>query len=244
MRRHGGLAAAAMAAAGAMVAAASVPLFLAGCGGAGVASPGGGPGVDPGAAPAPTSARERLATPHAFALATGVSNALTLRVGTSATSVAVAHAVAVLDGSGVVHAEADGALVVDALDGAFDDVTLGPDEVPPDGLVMTGLSLRLDDPALAMAHWDDAGAEAWAEPTATLVLEWAALTADGTLVPLMPQTLAVPVALHVWGGEDGLLRTDLSGYLDGTFWSWGELVQMSDLAFDLHGVEVDPPAAE
>ena len=141
-------------------------------------------------------------------------------------------AIEVAEASADIRTGSDGAVSIDDLRMRFAGVPLG------DGvgaLELADVELTLVRPVeLEGAVWDGVGLLAAAEGQIDLDLHWALAAGDDQL-PLAPQTIT-GVALRV-----GLRRrgerwtTTLVLTRDGPAWSWGELIELSDLRIDVHG---------
>jgi hypothetical protein len=134
-------------------------------------------------------------------------------------------------------ASAAGDLIVDRIDVTFDDIVLTPSELPPNGLTLTGISVRLAHPALAVATWygDDV---AEAEATVDVDFDWAILAPDGDLLPLGTQHVTgVDARFDVSSDAEGRVLVTIGAARDGQFWDWGGLVELSDLRLTLASSE-------
>jgi len=199
------------------------------------------PGMPGTAGPsAPANLHEKLAAGAAFDVsAHGSTVSLTARLVAEGDPLPP-RALPVLGGSVALHTDAGGQLVVDTLEVAFDDVVLTGEEFPPDGLHLTGMSVALDAPAACEPFWSEAGDSVVASPRASVVLAWAIVAPDGTLVPLAPQSFTdVPLDLAVETTWDGTLSLALTGGAAGTFWSWGGIAELSDLTFDVEAATAE-----
>jgi hypothetical protein len=183
---------------------------------------------------APASLHEQLAAGASFDVsAHGSTVSLTARLVAEGDALPP-RALPVIGGSVALRSDADGRLVVDTLDVAFDDVVLTGEEFPPDGLHLTGMRVTLDAPAACEPFWSESGDTVVATPRGEMVLEWAIVAPDGTLVPLAPQHFSdVPLDFVVERTERGTLSLALTGGAAGTFWSWGGIAELSDLTFDV-----------
>jgi hypothetical protein len=124
-------------------------------------------------------------------------------------------------------------LSMDGLALAFGDYVVN-DGTLLDGTHLTDVFVKLAEPADADADWTWTGDAAFATVEVDLELSWSLVTKDGKVVPLAPQTLhAVPLALSVWRDDSGHLSAEITGGVDGKFWSLSDLASMSDLRVDL-----------
>jgi hypothetical protein len=126
---------------------------------------------------------------------------------------------------------AEGLLVVDELAIEADDVVIGADVVPPDGVHLTGLRATLQstaalDPVVS-------GDRLTGIARLDLTVDWAMIV-DGEVHALAPLRLGeLPFSLEVERTPAGLTAR-LVAFRDGQFWSFADLWQLADLTLDLH----------
>ena len=138
-----------------------------------------------------------------------------------------------LAGATTLRAEGDGTLVLSDLSVAVDDVILHHDLLPPEGLHLMNIEARLDADMPARTTWVNED-ELHAETHGDLVIDWAVMNAQGEPAPLAPQPVrAVPFEIQVERDEKAEIETTLSGRMEGTFWSWADYIELSDLEFSL-----------
>jgi len=107
-------------------------------------------------------------------------------------------------------------------------------EEPLGTLELRDIKVRLDKPVSADAHWNTDRSAGSASMKLDLLLEWKMVTKAGKVVPLATQRLDdahVDVGVHV--DEDGQLTAEFAGGKEGTVLAWSELVELSNLAFDI-----------
>jgi hypothetical protein len=189
---------------------------------------------DPAEGPAPI--RERLVRPAVLDLAGGHAAAV-LAVERSGALTDVD--LPVVGGSLSLRADATGDLVLDELEIAFDELAIPPSALPPSGLVFEGVRAVADGPTPLVAAWSEDGRRAIGEGAVDLVVHWAVRLESGELSPLAPQRIpAVPVWVRASLDDAGALAADVQLARDGTFWRWGTLVSLADLALALRGAEI------
>ena len=138
-----------------------------------------------------------------------------------------------LRGTTAMRAEDDGTVVISDLSVAVDDVILHHELLPDEGLHLMNIEARLDADMPARTTWvsDD---ELHGETRGDLVIDWAVLTADGNAARLAPQPVrAVPFAVQVLRDDRAEIEASLIGRMEGTFWSWADYLELSDLEFSL-----------
>lgn len=183
--------------------------------------------------------RERLAAPTQFVVADQPG-------GSSASVVAIALG----DGqTAAVELSVVGGLVTLSLDSQnrvvfhellvdTDDVLVSPVLVPPDGLMLTDLTVELAEPAtVQLGSWSDDEVAAGAE--LAVDVKWAVQVDHGVvdLAPIRLDDLAFDVSVE--SDESGRLAARLTASQPGTFWSWAGIFELHDLEIDLVAA-VDP----
>ncbi len=186
----------------------------------------------------PATTRERLATPRQLEIMPGdgvVSVAATRHTDTIETG---QIDMTILGGDLEVSAQPGGELVIHRLLVVLDDVVLSETELPPNGITLTGISLRLAEPAIAQATWQSDGDVAAAEASLDLDFDWAVLGDDGTPLPLGVQHIgAVDVTLDVASDAEGRVAVTLRAARDGELWDWAGIVELADLRVSLASIE-------
>jgi len=184
---------------------------------------------------APSTVRERLATP----------TRLLVTVGSSAGAITVGHhgddgtwqtsrvALPIESGALTATVDRDGRVVVT-------DFSLGLAPLALPGQVDTQLThvhLALSAPATAETSWrDDDSASATA--ALALALSWE-LTVDGASSPLGDQAFpAVPLALAL-AGDGAAVEGAVTIAAPGKLWSWASLVELDDLSLTLAASTTD-----
>jgi hypothetical protein len=191
--------------------------------------------VDPHSPPA---LADELAAPRVFDLATGDSaigaRALALRADRES-------AIDLEIRSGALEVQAAGdRLVLADLEVAVADVAIPPDILPPSGVILTDLALRLGESASAEAEWTADGRRAEAAIEIDLVISWSMIR-DGVVYPLADVRIrAIPIYLVV-EREGGALTVSLSADREGPFWSWASTFEMRDLRLELLATSEGPP---
>jgi hypothetical protein len=178
----------------------------------------------------PPELGDELAAPRAFALAAGDSaigaRAIALRADRES-----AIDLEIISGDLAVQAAGD-RLVLTDLDVAIADVAIPDDILPPSGVVLTDLAVRLGDSASAEAEWTADGRRVEAALEIDLVISWSMIR-DGVTYPLADVRIAaIPIYLVVEQGGDAL-AVSLSADRDGAFWSWASTFEMRDLTLEL-----------
>lgn len=154
-----------------------------------------------------------------------------------------AHAVALRDDrenpvefgvlAGDIEVQSDGGrLGLTGLEISLADVSIPAEILPPRGLELTDLHVRLETGASAEAEWtaDDQRVEVALE--VGLGASWA-MVRDGAVHPLADLHVAdVPVYLVI-ERDGGGLRASLSADRRGRFWSWAETFELRDLRAEL-----------
>ena len=128
----------------------------------------------------------------------------------------------------------DGALGITHIHVELADVTIPATVLPPNGLVLTDMSIDLGSAASAEAEWTTDGRRVDATIDVDLTVEWAMLR-DGESYPLADvRVIDLPIAVAVTRDGD---RLDLSLAADrsGPFWSWAETFELRDLQLELAG---------
>lgn len=144
-------------------------------------------------------------------------------------------------GEAVIATTPEGDVVIDELAIELDDVVIGPEDLPPIGLRLTDLRVRLDDQAWCdHVAWTPERDSCYAEAPATLVLEWALVAPSGAVYPLQPQKLdGFTLYTNAYADERGVLRVDVMGVATGAAWSWAGIVELTDVMFVTHGYAID-----
>jgi hypothetical protein len=143
----------------------------------------------------------------------------------------------VLGGTVALRAWPDGRLEVEDLRVDLDDVVLDEYEFPPNGVHLTGITLTLRDVGEADAKWIDEGAQLEAKGQVDLLLDWAAVNDNGSVLPLgTQQVTAVTVEVEVSTTADGKALVKLHGRRHGEFVEATGLFAISDLGLELRAV--------
>ena len=143
-----------------------------------------------------------------------------------------------------------GALVVRALDEErlklksmeleLDERSLGADTFPPRGMTLRNVHLQLAGETSADAQWSSGESEGHARLEGTLLLDWSVLLDAGSEWPLAQQEFAgVPLDVQVGTDAQNNLIVELSAAIDGPVWSWGGVVEVSNLRLYLPAIEED-----
>jgi len=133
------------------------------------------------------------------------------------------------------RADDSGALVVDQLTFDVGNVTVGKEAVPPDGITLTEIQVRLARPVqIDRTDWSDDGSFASGEVSMDLLLDWAILGGRDQVFPLATQHInGVPARISVGLGDDGMVTATLDAETGGVFWSWAGIIELSDLHLEL-----------
>jgi hypothetical protein len=142
-----------------------------------------------------------------------------------------------LGGEIAVQAQPDGRITVVAAELMVGDVHLSALSVPPAGLELTGVVIRLPY-ITADAKWTEDGSGAAASARTELLLDWALLSRPGEIHPMATQHIRdVPFSLEVVTAKDGTLHAALHASREGIFFTWTGLFELADLTIDLEAVE-------
>lgn len=182
--------------------------------------------------PGQSDLAERLSTPVSFGIVASEDGsfarvtAVTLRDGEE-------HEVEVSIESGSLGLSLDDAqLRVGELEITAADVAVGPGVMPPDGAVLTGISVGLAAPMTA-ALASTTGTAAVTAGGLPVDLRWA-VELDHGVVDLAPIRLPeLPFELSLELGDDGEIAARLTASQPGAFWSWAGIFELRDLELDL-----------
>lgn len=137
---------------------------------------------------------------------------------------------------GLVDIRADdaGDVVIHAFSFGLEDVTVGPDLLPPDGLELREMDIRMEYPVVASPEWTATTASA--EIPMHITADWSAVF-NGNVYPLRSIELPQLVVQADLSLVDGVVSAQVSASRVGTFWGWADRFEMADLV-----VEVDAAA--
>jgi hypothetical protein len=153
---------------------------------------------------------------------------------------AVRASLAVLGGDAAASVAADGEVRVERLRFDVDDIVMRPETLPPDGLHLTGVRLALDTLVDVRTQWTNRDNDATIQGEASLLLDWAVKASDGRVLPLATQHLPpLPFTASLRRSASGTLAANVGTVATGVFWTWGDILELSDLAVDL-SAEEDP----
>ena len=180
--------------------------------------------------PGPTSTRERLAGGQELALA-AEGSVVEFDTFIDYPGGGLTHATVAIRGGHLRLRAADGgALVVEAAALDVEDMLVKGGPLPPEGLRLTGVSASVSGEVTVAARWSEDGAEATAEATIDLLVDWALALGAADPIPLAQVRLHdLPLALRVGADAAGHLTAALDASGSGVFWQWASLVQVSDL---------------
>ena len=176
--------------------------------------------------------RELLAEPVAFAVADreGGSSARVTAVSLSDGETALVE-LSVVGGVVTLSLDDEGRVRFHDLLVDTEDVMVSPNVVPPDGLLLTDLTVELAEPAVVQLGpvGDDqlaAGADL------SIDVRWAVEVEHGTvdLAPIRLPDLAFDFSV---ADQDGQLVAHLGAAHVGAFWSWAGIFELRDLELDL-----------
>lgn len=182
----------------------------------------------------PTTARAYLTRPYTFR----VAHTSTAEVTAKRLYLAAAEETTTLPmvgGEVTVQAQPGGHLVLTAMRLDLGDIRLAPESVPPNGLELKAVSLRLRAQTSADIEWasDDT---ANASTETDLVLDWSLVGVAGTAVPLASQAIThVPFEITIDTRPGGALWLNVHAERGGIFWEWLGL-QLSDLRINLEAI--------
>lgn len=193
-------------------------------------------GDDDPVVPPQRTAWARLSHPHSFAIAStqpeGGSIARAKGIVNRDIPEVTDVDLNILGGDVTLWATPEGYLVVERLSVDFDDVEVGADVLPPDGVELTGMQARIDFPAVA--YPDSTGDHVTAVVNLDLFTDWA-IRLDGQVYPMSPVRLDnVPVSIEVYQSGDQL-KARFVALREGVFWSWADHFELSELMVDLVG---------
>jgi hypothetical protein len=189
-------------------------------------------------APNPPTLRGHLATPRGMSLPAGGTVQLKAERKYDGAQVAT-PALPVEIGRLAMRAEYSGALVIDQLTFDVANITVGREAIPPDGVTLTDIQVRLAHPVtIDRTVWSDDGSFASGDVRFDLLLDWAILGGSDQVFPLATQHIeGVPARLSVGLGDDGIVTATLDAETGGVFWSWAGIIELSDLHLVLQAVE-------
>jgi hypothetical protein len=132
-----------------------------------------------------------------------------------------------------VRADRDGNLVVNAVEFDLEDIQISPEMLPPDGLMLRELHVRLDYPASAPFEWRSDNT-ASGEVSLHVTVDWSAEFGEQRKV--YPLRSIEFEDLRVHGDlafQDGHVVVHASAAQDGTFWEWAQMFELTDLVLEL-----------
>lgn len=137
--------------------------------------------------------------------------------------------------TGEIELMADGgALGITDIDVDLADVTIPETVLPPNGLVLTDMSVDLEAVSSAEAEWTTDGRRVDATIEVDLTVQWAMLR-DGESHPLADVHVSgLPISVAVTRDGD-LLDLSLAADRSGAFWSWAQTFELRDLELALAG---------
>jgi hypothetical protein len=193
-----------------------------------------------GESPGQGDLRDQLAQPRSFTIADGAggsrASVMAVAVGDGETA-----AVDLPIAGGVVTLSLDDQDQVRFHDLLVDsgDVAVSPVVVPPDGLVLTDLTMELAAP-VSVQVGSTAGDELAAGAELSINVKWAVEVDHGVveLAPIRLPDLAFDLSLE--SDASGGLAAHLTASRAGRFWSWAGIFELHDLELDLVAVAADP----
>jgi hypothetical protein len=136
-----------------------------------------------------------------------------------------------------VQAQPDGRLTIVSAELLVGDIHMSAESVPPNGLDLTAIVLRVPY-VTADATWTSDGSAAAAKASTELVLDWSLRSEPEKVHPMATQHIRdVPVTLDVVAGKDGRLRAVLNASRPGIFFTWTGLFELSDLELSFDATE-------
>jgi hypothetical protein len=136
-----------------------------------------------------------------------------------------------------VQAQPDGRITIVSAELSVGDIHMSNESVPPNGLDLTQIFLRLPY-VTADATWTADGSAALAKTQAELVLDWSLESKPGEIHPMATQHIReVPITLDVVADNDGRLVASLSATRPGIFFTWTGLFALSDLELTVDALE-------
>jgi hypothetical protein len=140
-----------------------------------------------------------------------------------------------LQGATSLRADRDGSVVIEDISLGVDDVVLYHELLPPEGLRLMNIQAHLDGDMETRTTWTGDN-ELRAETVGTLVVTWAIMNHEGQPAPLAAQPLeGIPFSLLVDRDSNGDVDVTLTGAVPGSFWTWADYIELSDLDFSLAG---------
>jgi hypothetical protein len=190
-------------------------------------------GEPAGEKPVDLDLRERLAAPTTFAVAdqTGGSRASLMAVALSDGQTAAVE-LSVVGGLMTLSLDAQDRVVFHELLVDTEDVMVSAAVVPPEGLMLTDLTVELAEPAsVQLGSWSDDQVAAGAE--LAVDVKWAVEVDHGVvdLAPIRLTELAFDVSVQI--DESGRVAARMSASQPGVFWSWAGIFELHDLDIDL-----------
>jgi len=139
----------------------------------------------------------------------------------------------IVDGRVDLIAQPSGEIVVHEFELDLGDVTVSADFLPPNGLELRELKVRMDYPVVAEPEWSEDGTAASGDVMMSITADWSAVFNDNvySLRSIVLPELLVHAHLALSGNT---VLAQVSAVKSGTFWNWAGKFQMSDLV-----VEVD-----
>jgi len=137
----------------------------------------------------------------------------------------------IVNGMVEVRADATGDIIVHQFEFDLEDVSIGAEALPPNGLQLRSMSVKMDYPVLATPEWTTTTASA--EFTISVTADWSA-EFNGHVYSLQAIELPELLVQADLTLKDGVISAQVSGSQDGAFWNWANKFEMADLV-----VEVD-----
>ncbi len=185
----------------------------------------------------PNTTRGVLGTPRTFKVKAGGSADVTARR-TLGPDLEESAGLPILDGALVVHVRDDGRLIVDSLELSLGDIHLSAATVPPAGLDLMGVKLRLANEMPSEVRWSENDTAAVASGNVRLLLDWSLKGQGGQVVPLATLRIEpVPIELDIQRTVDGDLTAMLHAEREGVFWAWTGYLELADLRLDLEAAQ-------
>ncbi len=196
-------------------------------------------GESTGELPVEGDLKERLAAPTPFTVAdqAGGSRASVTAVALSDGQTAAVE-LSVVGGVVTLSLDAQDRVVFHDLLIDTDDVMVSPAVVPPDGLMLTYLTVELAEAAsVQLGSWSGDQVAVGAE--LAVDVKWAVEVEHGVvdLAPIRLPDLAFDVSVEA--DESGRLAAHLAASHPGAFWSWAGIFELRDLQIELVAA-VDP----
>jgi len=134
------------------------------------------------------------------------------------------------------HTDAAGQILLTEVDADLSDIAISPTAFPPDGLTITDIHAMLEDPVVGPGDWSIDDQRVIAAVTGNLLVDWAVVQDTGEALPLVQQRVeGVEFAIDAQQDDIGAITVAVVATRAGDFFTWSDLVTLSELSVLLHG---------